>query len=555
MKQAFYQQPPSLRNQFDADPALQVCLQASVPAAIMTEMAPELQQLGQLAATDMVEMAADAEANPPQLQHFDAWGRRIDRIVTAPGWQRLHDLAASQALVATAYQRRHGQWSRLHQFAKLFLYHPSSAVASCPLAMTDGAARILELHAADEPELQAAFAHLISTDADQFWTAGQWMTERSGGSDVSATASLAEAAADGNSYRLYGDKWFTSATTAQMALTLARTSDGEQTDERLSLFCLRIRDDQDQLNHIVIHRLKHKLGTRALPTAELTMQGTQARLIGKRGDGVKTIATMLNITRLYNACCAAAIMRRALVLAEDYAGKREAFGRRLVDLPLHAETLADMRCEQRAAMLLVMHLAQLLGRQECAVSTSAEDHILRLLVPVAKLYTAKQGIAVTSEALECFGGAGYVEDTGLPVMLRDAQVLSIWEGTTNVLSLDVLRALRAADVWPALRDWLMATLAHLPESWAQQRKRCEVAIEQLNDWLCQQHETADRQRHARRLAYAFARISCGVLLLHQAAWCRAQGHADADAATDAAHRWCRRDLLAGLTESHAPEQS
>jgi len=553
MKQAFYQQPPSLRNQFDADPALQVCLQASVPGAIINEIATELQQLGQLAAAGMVEMAADAEANPPQLQHFDAWGRRIDRIATASGWQRLHDLAASHGLVATAYQRRHGQWSRLHQFAKLFLYHPSSAVASCPLAMTDGAARILELHAAEDPELQAAFDHLTSTDADAFWTAGQWMTERSGGSDVSATASTAEAAADGSTYRLYGDKWFTSASTAQMALTLARIDDGEHTDEQLSLFYLRIRDDQDQLNHIVIHRLKNKLGTRALPTAELTMQGTEARLIGKRGDGVKTIATMLNITRLYNACCAAASMRRALVLAEDYAGKREAFGRRLVDLPLHAVTLADMRCEQRAAMLLVMHLAQLLGRQECAISTPTEDHILRLLVPVAKLYTAKQGIAVISEALECFGGAGYVEDTGLPVMLRDAQVLSIWEGTTNVLSLDVLRALRAADAWPALRDWLMATLASQPECWALQRSRCEVAIEQLNDWLCEQRESADQQRHARRLAFAFARISCGVLLLHQAAWCRTQGHADADVATDAAQRWCRRDLLAGLTGSHAPE--
>jgi len=551
MRQSFYQQPPVLGNQYLADAALQAALQAMLPAAVLTAVQPELQQLGQLACGDMLAMAADAEANPPRLQQFDAWGRRIDRIATAAGWQQLHEIAAREGLVATAYQRRHGQWSRLHQFAKLFLYHPSSAVASCPLAMTDGAARVLELHAATEPALQTVLAHLLSTDPESFWTAGQWMTERTGGSDVSATATIAVAGAEDDSYRLSGDKWFTSATTAQIALTLARISSAGQVDERLSLFLLPIRDVDDRLNHITIHRLKDKLGTRALPTAELTMHGSSARLIGQRGEGIKTIATMLNITRLYNACCAAAIMRRALVLAEDYAGRREAFGQRLADLPLHAETLAEMRAEQRAAMLLVMHLAQLLGRQECAVSTAAEDHVLRLLVPVAKLYTGKQGIAVTSEALECFGGAGYVEDTGLPVMLRDAQVLSIWEGTTNVLSLDVLRALRDAAVWPSLRDWLVTSLQALPEQFAVQRSKCEQAIDQLNDWLCEHHDSADRQRQARRLAFAFARIGCAVLLLQQAAWCIEHGHDDTALACAAAQRWCRRDLLAGLsTQRH-----
>lgn len=547
MRQSFYQQPPVLVNQYLSDAALQAALQAMLPAAVLTAVQPELQQLGQLACGDMLAMAADAEANPPRLQQFDAWGRRIDRIATATGWQQLHDIAAREGLVATAYQRRHGQWSRLHQFAKLFLYHPSSAVASCPLAMTDGAARVLELHAATEPALQTVLAHLLSTDPESFWTAGQWMTERTGGSDVSATATIAEASAEDDSYRLSGDKWFTSATTAQIALTLARISTAGQVDERLSLFLLPIRDADDRLNRITIHRLKDKLGTRALPTAELTMHGSSARLIGQRGEGIKTISTMLNITRLYNACCAAAIMRRALVLAEDYACRREAFGQRLADLPLHAETLAEMRAEQRAAMLLVMHLAQLLGRQECGESTAADDQVLRLLVPVAKLYTGKQGIAVTSEALECFGGAGYVEDTGLPVMLRDAQVLSIWEGTTNVLSLDVLRALRDAAVWPSLRDWLVASLQALPEQFAPQRSKCEQAIDQLNDWLCEHHDSADRQRQARRLAFAFARIGCAVLLLRQAAWCTGQGHDDAVLACAAAQRWCRRDLLAGLS--------
>lgn len=547
----FYQQAAELGNQYLQDQALRALLQRRMPGAVLQALTPDFTELGELAAGTMLQLAADAESHPPELLQFDPWGRRIDQISTAAGWQALHDLAASQAVVASAYQRQHGRWSRLQQMVRLYLYHPSSAVASCPLAMTDGAARLLELHAGDCEELQAAFGHLVSTDPDQFWTAGQWMTERTGGSDVSTTTTLALADADAHqatAYRLHGDKWFTSATTAQVAMTLARVREEQGTDDHLSLFYLPVRDQNQQLNNIIIHRLKDKLGTHALPTAELTMQGSRAILIGARGQGVKTIATMLNITRLYNACCAAAIMRRAVALAEDYADKRQAFGRSLAQLPLHAETLADLHCEQRAAMTLVMYLAELLGQQECGCSSAAENLILRVLVPVAKLYTGKQAIAVTSEVLECFGGAGYIENTGLPVMLRDAQVLSIWEGTTNVLSLDLLRALRDAEAWPVLRDQLRQLLAQLQADLQVQRQCCVTAIDRLNDWLCEHHEDELMQRRARRLAFAFARISAAVLLLQQCDWCQRQQHADTAAARAAAERWCSKDLLAGLMD-------
>ena len=150
---------------------------------------------------------------------------------------------------------------------------------------------------------------------------------------------------------------------------------------------------------------------------------------------------MLNVTRLYNAIASVSGMRRACALARDYAGRRAAFGRKLVDLPLHATTLADMEAETAAALALVFECAALLGRSEAGTASEDERRRLRALIPLAKLTTAKQAVAIASEALECFGGAGYVEDTGLPRLLRDAQVLPIWEGTTNVLALDALRAL------------------------------------------------------------------------------------------------------------------
>ena len=209
----------------------------------------------------------------------------------------------------------------------------------------------------------------------------------------------------------------------------------------LSLFCVEIgREPGRGWRGIVVNRLKDKLGTKALPTAELTLEGAPAVLLGAPGRGVANISGMLNVTRMYNAIASASGMHRACALARDYAARRAAFGRPIAGLPLHAATLADMEAEAAAVLALVMECAALLGGVEAGTATADQRRRLRALIPLAKLTTAKQAVACASEALECFGGAGYVEDTGLPRLLRDAQVLPIWEGTTNVLSLDLLRA-------------------------------------------------------------------------------------------------------------------
>ena len=207
----------------------------------------------------------------------------------------------------------------------------------------------------------------------------------------------------------------------------------------LALFYLETRDAQGRLDHILVHRLKDKLGTRKVPTAELTLDGVVAHPVIGLSDGVKNIAPMLNVTRTWNSVSSVAYMRRAVALARDYARRRIAFGTPLAQKPLHLDTLAQMQAELEAAFHLTFFLVQLIGRDETGEAGDQERELLRLLTPIVKLTTAKQSVAVCSEALECFGGAGYVEDTGLPALLRDAQVFSIWEGTTNVLSLDALR--------------------------------------------------------------------------------------------------------------------
>ena len=510
----FFQAPPELANQYHDDRILKSYLKRVLPSEMLAAIEGDLARLGERVVTDILQMAQEAEAQEPVHIPYDAWGRRIDEIRTARAWQDLDRVAAEEGIVAHGYLRQYGELSRLYQFAKLYLFHPSSAIYSCPLAMTDGAARLIELHGSEEMK-QRAFKHLTSLDPKLFWTSGQWMTERAGGSDVSGSTTIA--CPDDGQWRIYGEKWFTSATTSQMAMTLARI----EGDDKLSLFYLELRNEQGELQNIQVKRLKDKLGTRALPTAELNLTGTPATLVGERGKGVKTIATLFNITRVYNACCAVGYMRRGLALAKNYATKRKAFGKLLKDHGLHTETLAQLQVRFEASFHLTFHAVKLLGKEECGTASEIESQTLRLLIPLAKLFTGKETSAVCNEVMESFGGSGYVEDTGLPQLVRNAQVLSIWEGTTNVLSLDCLRAIKKDNAGSAfLQDTVLRLKGIIHSSLAEEKKHILSAIEELKQTLSEA-APADEENltsSARSLAMGLARTYSAALMLEQAQW-------------------------------------
>ncbi|HEY2065081.1 MAG TPA: acyl-CoA dehydrogenase family protein [Gemmatimonadaceae bacterium] len=511
----FYQDAPRLGNQYDDDALLRQYLKSRLPQAMRDEIEPELRALGARAAGEWLALADAAEANPPRHVPYDAWGRRVDDIVVSDAWQALDRISAETGMVATAYERAHGALSRVHQMVKLYLFHPSSATYSCPLAMTDGAARLLEIHG--DERTGHALEHLTSRDPAQFWTSGQWMTERTGGSDVSQTSTVARRSDKPDTFLLSGTKWFTSATTAQMAVTLARIDGAPQGNRGLSVFVVELRDADGALRGIRVNRLKDKLGTRALPTAELTLCDTPAQLVGGEGDGVRKIAALFNVTRVYNAVAAVAGMRRAIALARDYAGRRRAFGKPLIEHPLHAATLDDLDERFRAAFLLTFQVVELLGKEECGTASETDLAILRLLTPVAKLYTAKEAVAIASEAIESFGGAGYVEDTGLPRLLRDAQVLPIWEGTTNVLSLDVWRAIERTDALaPWLRDARERVRCARGEAAPEAAASLELSLDAIERYVAETRDAAEREAGARRLAFAIARAAAGVRLLEHA---------------------------------------
>jgi hypothetical protein len=296
-----------------------------------------------------------------------------------------------------------------------------------------------------------------------------------------------------------------------------------------------------------VNRLKDKLGTRALPTAELTLEGTPAVLVGGEGDGVRKIASLFNVTRVANAVAAVSGMRRVVSLAGSYAEVRSAFGKRLIEHPLHAETLAELETRVRASFMLAFSAVELMGKDECGEATDAERSMLRLLTPVAKLYTAKQAVAVASEAIEAFGGAGYIEDTGLPRLLRDAQVLPIWEGTTNVLSLDVWRAIERT---PALETWLDDVRRRLDvvksDTLRSAASRARDAAARVERHVAVARESDQREAGARRLAFALARVSAAVSLIGHAAWAEEQQDPSAPDAVRFTERWVARDLASGL---------
>lgn len=508
----FYQAAPELDHPYEGDHLLKSYLKRLLPSAIFNEIEFDLKRFGSRVLNEMEPLAQEAEASLPVHIPFSPWGKRIDHIKVSSAWTRLHEIAAEEGIVATGYERAQGEFSRIYQFAKLYLYHPSSAIYSCPLAMTDGAAKVIELFGSSEMK-ERAYRHLTSRDPKEFWTSGQWMTERTGGSDVGGTSTVARM--DNGTYKLYGDKWFTSATTSQMAMTLARI----EGDEKLSLFYLELRDDKGELQNIHINRLKDKLGTKALPTAELTLSGVPAVLVGERGKGVKTISNLFNITRLYNACCAVGYMYRGISLAKDYSKKRVAFGRPIIQHGLHQQTLAELQVRFEASFLMTFHAAYLLGKEEMGKASSIESGLLRLLIPLVKLYTAKEGVAIASEVIESFGGAGYVEDTGLPQLLRNAQVLAIWEGTTNVLSLDALRAIQKEKAGECFIQDLNLRLEKIKHPRLSEIKnKISKASASVVTSIGNLSDGEDLNTAARKISLVLSRILGASFLLEQADW-------------------------------------
>ncbi|KAL2152575.1 hypothetical protein VTH82DRAFT_5759 [Thermothelomyces myriococcoides] len=495
----FFQQLPVIRNQFEDDVSLLRIAQLFLPASVLDQTAPEISQLAdEVLSKQVFDWISDAEHNQPYLRGNgrDAFGKPTNELVVTEGWRKLQEFGFKKGFIAINYDSDYGLYNRLVQFIRCHLWEGSCANTLCPAAMQDGAARLLQRHLSkktglsptERQVLQNAYDHLISRDPAKAWTSGQWMTERTGGSDVSQTETVATydpypgsspvpfADADEKTplgpWSVSGFKWFSSATDSQMTILLAKTDPSKG----VSTFFAPMRrynpslvsptgvSGGSELNGITIQRLKHKFGTQSLPTAELELKNMRAWLIGEEGKGIYEISTILTITRVHTTVSSVGYLGRALAIAKGFAAVREVGvgrGRRvpLSTHPLHMRTLANMTVDYHGLMLLTYYTVFLLGLSEKLDSTTKHDPaphpltpparlvgpLLRALSSLHKSYVAHVAVPLIYTAMQSLGGVGYLvneesEHINIARLFRDACVSAIWEGTTDVLAGDTVRA-------------------------------------------------------------------------------------------------------------------
>ncbi|KAI6084966.1 hypothetical protein F4821DRAFT_241964 [Hypoxylon rubiginosum] len=573
---------PAAAQRLSDDPVLVRILHQYLPTHALQQVGPSIHRLSRrVLQPSVLRYAVEADTDIPTLHSLTTFGEvnKTDPLRTSPAWKALKAICVEEGTVSIAYDEAKTDFNRrTAQFGLVHVWTPAAAMSMCPMSMTDGAATLLSRHLADpdgdQPGRQAVFAEayrrLVSQDPRQSWTSGQWMTERTGGSDVSGTETLARRLIQGEisederqgldqdtlgqplgPWRIDGFKWFSSATDSEVAVLLARTSQG------ISAFLVPMRrkvrgrttpgvGDLDgqatELNGIRIQRLKDKLGTKGLPTAELEIKGARGWLIGQEGKGIKEISAILNITRIHAAAGSVAYWARGLAVCRAFSKVRKARGRLLYDHPPHVLWMAAETVKYWAATQLSFFGIALLGCNEqsweaATKNTASETLIsrdsthrialLRLLTPVIKAQVTVASANGLRECIECLGGVGYCENNedggimNLAKLYRDTLANTIWEGTVSVMAEDVGRVIKDKRiaggniVETVFGSWVKTVLEHCRGSF---KEECDVVEERLQDLVALTHNASAKEieYEGRNLLSHLEAISSAVLLLHDA---------------------------------------
>jgi putative acyl-CoA dehydrogenase len=458
-----------------------------------------LDGLGRLAGSPAAREHAElANRHGPELAAVDRWGNRVDEVRFHPSWHWLLEQGVRAGLQAAPWTSTE-PLPHLRRAAGFYVWAQVESGNGCPLSMTYAAVpalRVDEVLAKEWVPGLAATAYdfgLATPESKSGLLAGMGMTEKQGGSDVRASVTEATPVGDGGEYVLRGHKWFCSAPMNDVFLMLAQAPDG------LSCFVVpRVLPDGSR-NPFTIVRLKDKLGNRSNASAEIELDGTVARRLGDEGRGVRTIIEMVAATRLDCVLGSSGLLRRATAEAASHAQHRHAFGRALAEQPAMTNVLADLAVETEAAIRLGLRLAVAVDRPD----DEHEQALRRIGLPLAKFWVCKRTPFAVAEALECLGGNGYVEESGMPLLYRESPLNSIWEGSGNVNALDVLRALRRE---PAVLDaWLHEVGAVRGED-----PRLDTAV---TDVLTMLSDLDGMEHQARRLAARMATCLQAALLL------------------------------------------
>ncbi len=441
-------------NLFHADPALAELLQVYLSADMQALALPQLECMGALAGKRLEELALSADKNPPVLHLRARNGADDERIEKHPAYVALEQVAFGDFGLAAMSHRAgvFGSSDKLPpqvKYALIYLFVQAEFGLCCPLSMTDSLTRTLVKFGASDL-IDRYFDQLTSQDMDTLFQGAMFMTEQLAGSDVGAIGTTARPV--NGEWKLYGDKWFCSNPDAALAMVLARPEGAAPGTKGLSLFLLPRHLPDGRKNAYRILRLKEKMGTRSMASGEIALEGATAYLVGDAGQGFKQMTDMINMSRLANGVRSAGLMRRAVYEAMFISRNRTAFGRRLSDMPLMQRQLMKMLVTAEQGRSMVFHTARVL--QAADGGDAAMAKVLRILTPLVKFRTCRDARKVAGDAMEVRGGCGYIEEWSDARVLRDAHLGSIWEGTSNIVALDVARATRREDALSALDGYI-----------------------------------------------------------------------------------------------------
>ncbi|WP_066732610.1 acyl-CoA dehydrogenase family protein [Cupriavidus sp. D384] len=508
---------------FAADPDLRALLPLYLPADLFNHLLPHLERMGALAGGVLDELANVADHEPPTLSHRTRTGLDDQRIHKHPAYVELERVAFSEfGLAAASHRGGVLGWDKpmppAAKYALTYLFVQAEFGLCCPLSMTDSLTRTLRKFG--DPALVERFLPNLTTQVfDDLYQGAMFMTEQGAGSDVAATATRAirDDSAEGG-WRLVGDKWFCSNPDAALAMVLARVEEADGTAvegiKGVSLFLLPRTLADGSANHYRIIRLKDKLGTRSMASGEIRLEGAHAHLVGELGRGFVQMADMINNSRLSNGVRAAGLMRRALTEGQFIARERRAFGKRLADMPLMRRQLLKLTLPTEQARTMVFQTAEALRRADAGEADAYP--LMRILTPLIKFRACRDARKVTGDAMEIRGGCGYIEEWSDPRLVRDAHLGSIWEGTSNIVALDVLRAIRREGSLPVLRAHLAQLLQDTPMQ-AQAREVFASAIANAAALAARAADAgADGDVLARQAASALYHVTSAVAMAWEA---------------------------------------
>ena len=524
------------QNFYRNDRALRDLLGLYLPADLVAHLHPHLDRLGELAGGRLDECARISDRHTPVLVHRDKFGRDIQHIEYHPAYRELeHAAFGTFGIHAMSHRKGILGWPDTYpaaaKHAFTYLFNQAEFGLGCPINVTDGAAMLLSRYGGDE--LKAKYLDgLTQTDMGKLTQGAQFMTEKEGGSDVGRLTT--RAVAEGEHFRLYGEKWFCSNADAPVVTLLARPEGAGPGTRGVGLFLMPRFLDDGSANHYRIVRLKDKLGTRSMASGEIKFDGAIAYPIGRLDRGFVQMAEMVNWSRLSNGVKSTALMRRALHDAFTVANGRVVFGKRIIDLPLARRQLLKMLLPMEQALSLCFATAAALDRAEAGSQDAAT--LLRILTPELKFRSTRDARKLCGDALEFRGGIGYVEEFVNARLLRDAHLGSIWEGTGNIVALDALtRAVGRHGAEAALLAELHAKLDDVPAAWAE---RLRGLVDKAVAFARAVAADAAQEADARRATSTLYHVASAVTL----AWEGVQIHA--------ANGDARRLLLSKLVVEH-----